>query len=530
MIRLKNNKKITSKMNKKLMTLLFATCFVLSVAAQIENLPMTEGKYKPTDESLKQYKYPAWFRDAKFGIWAVWGPMAVPRMGDWYARKMYQGPTYDCAKERYKAGHPDYTYQVEHYGHPSEVGYKDIIPLWKAEKWNPEELMKLYKRVGAKYFVALATHHDNFFLWNSKLHPKWNSVNMGPQKDVVDLWQKAARQEGLYFGVSEHLEHSYCWFQTSRGSDQLGTKAGIPYDGADPAYEDLYHGPADSCDCDITKFHKNTHFHAYWTNNPKWQREWYDRIKELLDNYQPDLWYADCVLPFEDVGKTLVTHYYNSDLKTKAKKGVVFTCKEESEGKWVHDHERKAAGEISEYPWQTDTSIGDWIYRDNDRYKTGTQIIQMLVDIVSKNGNLLLNVGLTPEGDLDRKEILILEEIAAWMADNGDAIYGTRPWKVYGEGPSITTAKELSDVRKYERNDLRFTVKGKTLYVFCLNKPEGDIHISSLGLQTATGQKIKSISMLGSKEKIKWTQNNEAVVIQKPAQLPEYNTIVFEIH
>jgi alpha-L-fucosidase len=508
----------------RLKTLLIAVSIALPAFGQNENLPMTEGKYKPTDESLKQYKYPEWFRDAKFGIWQVWGPMAVPRMGDWYGRFMYMGETYDCATGKYKPAHPDYTYHVKHYGHPSEFGYKDLIPLWKAERWDPEKLMKLYKRVGAKYFVSIATHHDNFFLWDSKLN-NWNSVNMGPKKDVVGLWKKAAKQEDLYFGVSEHLEHSYCWWQTSQGSDQLGPKAGIPYDGANPEYAELYHGVADTCDCNIAKEPR----YGYWTKNPKWHKEWYDRIKELVDNYQPDLLYSDCVLPFGDVGRTLIAHYYNTGSKYN-KQGVVYNCKEASDGRWVLDHEQTSVNEISEYPWQTDATIGDWIYRTGQKYMTATQVVRMLVDIVSKNGNLLLNVVQTPEGDLEEDVLQILEKIAAWMADNGNAIFGTRPWKVYGEGPSMT-GKQTNNARfrNYQFGDLRFTVKGKNLYAFCMVKPEGDIHISSLGLQTATGQKVKSIRLLGSKEKIKWTQTNEEVVIQKPAQLPEYETVVFEI-
>jgi alpha-L-fucosidase len=513
------------KMNKKLMTLLIAVSFLLPATAQIENLPMCEGKYKPTDESLKQYKYPEWFRDAKFGIWAHWGPQAVPRQGDWYARQMYEGASYNCETGKYKEAHPYYTYHVAHYGHPSEFGFKDIIPLWKAEKWNPEELMKLYKRVGAKYFVTIATHHDNFFLWNSKLN-KWNSVNMGPEKDVVGLWQQAAKNENLYFGVSEHLGTSYCWYQFVHSSDQLGDKAGIPYDGNRPEYADLYHEKADSCDCDIPSNYFN-----WWTKNPKWHKQWYDRIKELLDDYQPDFLYSDSPMPFGDVGRTLIAHFYNSDLKTKAKKGVVYTCKQDSEGKWVHDHERDVAGGISEYPWQTDTSIGDWFYRTGQKYMTASQVIRMLVDIVSKNGNLLLNIVQTPEGDLEEDVLQILEGIAAWIADNGDAIYGTRPWKVYGEGPS--DEKQATgygnEVHPYQQGDLRFTVKGETLYTFSMEKPKSDIRISSLGLKTATGQKIKSISMLGSKEKIKWSQTDAEVIIQKPVQLPEYETVVFAV-
>jgi alpha-L-fucosidase len=508
---------------KKFRTFLVLALMNMSIVvfAQNKDLPMTEGKYKPTDESLKQYKYPDWFRDAKFGIWSHWGPQAVPRQGDWYARGMYERGYYDCEKETYRNPNRYYTYHVEHYGHPSEFGYKDIIPLWKAERWNPDELMKLYKRVGAKYFVSMGTHHDNFFLWNSKLH-KWNSVNMGPKKDVVGLWQQAAKNEGLYFGVSEHLGASYCWFQSSHRSDQLGDKAGVPYDGNNPEYQDLYHGKAEPDD------------NGWLTKNPVWQREWYERIRELIDTYNVDLLYSDSGLPFEDVGRSLIAHFYNQNLKAKGK-GVVYTCKQSSDGRWVHDRERGVAEGISEFPWQTDTSIGDWFYRTGQKYMTGPEVVQMLVDIVSKNGNLLLNIVQTPEGDLEQDVLDILEDIAIWMQDNSVAIYGTRPWKVYGEGPSITEKQAkgqfggLKDVREYQPTDLRFTVKNKTLYTFCMEKPTEDIHIKSLGLKTETGAKISSIKMLGSEEKIKWTQNDEEVVIQKPAQLPRYNTPVFAI-
>jgi alpha-L-fucosidase len=492
------------------------------VTAQNKDLPMTEGKFKPTDESLKQYKCPEWFRDAKFGIWTVWGPMAVARSGDWYARFLYQGATYNCATETYTEKHPAYAYHAANFGHPSEFGYKDLIPLWKAEKWNPEALMKLYKRAGAKYFVTIATHHDNFFLWDSKFH-RWNSVNMGPKKDVVGIWKEAATKEGLYFGVTEHLAASYNWFQVAHGSDQLGPKAGVPYDGANPEYWDYYHEPSQPGDV------------GWLSTDPKRQRDWYDRIKELVDNYHPDLLYSDCGLPFEDVGRTLIAHYYNQDAQQKKAKGVVYTCKEESNSRWVRDYELGVAEDISEHPWQTDTGLGDWVYREGMELKTSSQVIQMLIDIVSKNGNLLLDVALPPGGDIPDAQVRILEEIAEWIQDNGEAIYSTRPWKVYGEGPSITEAQEkglfhgIKDVRSYKQGDLRFTAKGKTLYAFCMEKPTGDIHISSLGLKAATGQKVLSISLLGSKEKIKWSQDNNGVVIQKPIQLPEYNTIVFAI-
>ena len=483
--------------------------FVLSTAPGSRLLAQT---FKPTDESFKQYKYPEWFRDAKFGIWAHWGPQAVPRQGDWYAKKMYE------------EGGDDYKYHVAHYGHPSKFGYKDIIPLWKAERWNPEQLMALYKKTGAKYFVSMATHHDDFFLWNSKIH-KWNSVNMGPKKDVVGLWQKAAKKEGLRFGVSEHLGASYTWFQTSHGADKNGPLASVPYDGANPEFEELYHpktAPDDK---------------AWLTNNPENQKNWLACITELIDMYKPDLLYSDSELPFGEVGRTMLAHLYNQDMsKNGGKLEAVYSCKmNASNGRWVQDLERGAMDSISPYPWQTDTSIGDWYYRTGQKYMTGTEVIQMLVDIVSKNGNLLLNVVQTPEGDLEPDVMAILDEIGKWTPANGEGIYGTRPWKIYGEGPSMKKQEKgtfggVKDVRPYESTDIRFTSKGETLYAFCMKNPIADIRIASLGQNSkVSSKKVASVKILGSDEKLNWKQEADALVINKPSILPDWKVITFKI-
>jgi len=496
------------------LTSLLVLVLIVSVNAQQEKKEKAiVGKFQPTDESFKQYQYPEWFRDAKFGIWAHWGPQAVPRMGDWYAKQMYQ------------EGSADYKYHLAHYGHPSKFGYKDIIPLWKAERWDPEQLMKLYKKVGAKYFVSMATHHDDFFLWNSKIH-KWNAVNMGPKKDVVGLWQKAAKNEGLRFGVSEHLGASYTWFQSSRGADKNGPMAGVPYDGVNPAYEDLYH-PATTPDDK-----------AWLTNNPDNQKNWLACISELIDMYKPDLLYSDSELPFGDVGKTMLAHYYNQDLvKNGGKLEAVYTCKMvPSDGKWVRDIERGVNDSISPYPWQTDTSIGDWFYRTGQKYRTGAEVIQMLVDIVSKNGNLLINVVQTPEGDLEPDVLAILDEIGKWTPANGVGIYGSRPWKIFGEGP-LTSGKQkkgqfggLSDNQSFSASDIRFTTKGGKLYAYCMGKPTEDIKISSLGKSSKLNDKaIASVKMLGSNEKIKFNQEADALVINKPAVLPDWKVVGFEI-
>jgi len=509
--------------NLRLICLLVAAQIFSVSAQQKTKLP---DKFTPTDESFKQYQYPEWFRDAKFGIWAHWGPQAVPRQGDWYARKMYESDIVD-RKTNKPTGKPskEYIYHVEHYGHPSKFGYKDIIPLWKAERWDPEQLMKLYKKVGARYFVSMATHHDNFFLWNSKIN-RWNAAQMGPKKDVVGLWQKAAKKEGLRFGVSEHLGASYTWFQPSHGADQTGPMAGVPYDGANPEFQDLYHPKTAPDDF------------AWLTNNPENQQNWLSCITELIDMYKPDLLYSDSELPFGEIGRTMLAQFYNQDMaKNGGKLESVYTSKlRPSEGRWVQDLERGAMDSISPYPWQTDTSIGDWYYRTGQKYMTGTEVIQMLVDIVSKNGNLLLNVVQTPEGDLEPDVMAILDEIAKWTPSNGEGIYGTRPWKIYGEGPTTAKTQEkgrfggVKDVRPYESTDVRFTTKEGAVYAFCMNKPTNNIKINSLGKNSKVNRKvISSVKLLGSKEKLVWSQDEDALVINKPANLPEWQVQTFKV-
>lgn len=494
---------------KSVSLVLIALVAFFTISAQKGKLPIADGPFKPSDDSFTQYKYPDWFRDAKFGIWAHWGPQAVPRQGDWYARRMYQEKD------------PAYKYHVEHYGHPSVFGYKDIIPLWKAEKWDPDKLMALYKKTGAKYFVSMGSHHDDFFLWNSRIH-KWNAVNMGPHKDVVGTWQEAAKKQGLKFGVSEHLGASFTWFQAAHKSDTEGPKAGVPYDGANPEYWDLYHAPATPDD------------RGWLTNNLVFQIEWFNSIKELIDNYHPDLLYSDSQMPFEDIGRSLIAHFYNQDIaRNNGTLGVVYTCKQPSGGKWVQDVERGVLDTLSQYPWQTDTSIGDWYYRTGQKYKTANEVIQMLVDIVSKNGNLLLNVVQTPEGDLEPDMLQILDGIGTWTAANGEGIYGTRPWKIFGEKPegaSNVQRARFNENYQFTAKDIRFTTKEGYLYAFCLGTPTEDIVVRSLGTNSKyESRPVASVKMLGSDQKIKFTQNATGLIIKKPVKLPVWQIPGFKI-
>ncbi len=300
---------------------------------------------------------------------------------------------------------------------------------------------------------------------------------------------------------------------------------GIPYDGANPEFQDLYHPKTAADD------------RGWLTKDPVNHQNWLASINELIDLYQPDLLYSDSELPFGDVGRTMLAHYYNQDIvKNEGYLDAVYTCKNlPSEGRWVRDIERGAMDAISKDPWQTDTSIGDWYYRTGQKYMTANQIIQMLVDIVSKNGNLLLNVVQTPEGDLEQDVLDILEEIALWIPVNGEGIYGSRPWKIYGEGPAIEKQEKgnhggVKDVRPYGPSDIRFTTKGDILYAFCMDTPAEDITVASLGLNSEVFQgKVKSVKMLGSDEKINWSHEAEGLVISKPDELPEWQVTAFKI-
>ena len=482
-----------------LLSLRVAVCHGAESAASQPPGPLAiaPGKFQPTMASLTNYHCPEWFRDAKFGIWAHWGPQAVPMMGDWYARRLYL------------PGDKIYQHHLETYGHPSTNGYKDIIPLWKAEKWDPERLMALYKKAGARYFVSMGSHHDNFFLWNSKLH-KWNAANMGPKRDVVGDWQKAAQKYGLRFGVSEHLGASFTWFQPSHKSDTNGALAGVPYDGADPQYQDLYHFPAEPGD------------KGWYSTNPRWQQMWFDEIKELVDNYHPDLLYTDGGVPFgNEVGRSMIAHFYNQDAaRHDGNVEAVYNCKQRSDGRWVEDLERGIMPKIDPHPWQTDTSIGDWFYNRNWKFRPVSWVIHMLVDNVSKNGNLLLNVVQRPDGSLDPEVETMLAQLADWNAIHGEAIFGTRPWLVYGESGLKVKGGSFGEDFRYNAKEIRFTTKGATLYAIALGWPEdGQLTIRSLAKPGGQNiNNITAINLLGYDGKLEWKQTPNELVVTLPAQ------------
>ncbi len=459
-----------------------------SLAAPARSAPATVP-FAATRESLKQYRVPEWFRDAKFGIWAHWGPQSAAEDGDWYARNMYI------------QGSAQYNYHLAHYGHPSRFGFKDLIPTWKGDRFDPENLLSLYKKAGARYFVSMGVHHDNFDLWNSR-HTRWNSVNMGPRKDIVGMFRDAALRQGLRFGVSEHLWISYKWFAVSHGADQDGPLAGVAYDGQDPANADLYHDAA------CARFATGK---LQWDSEgipESWRKHWLLRISGLVDQYQPDLLYTDGPIPFEEYGLRLVSHHYNENARRHGGHvEAVYTSKRREDcdgGACVLDVERGIVDRIWPDPWQTDTCVGQWHYKRGARYKSPKTVLDMLCDIVSRNGNLLLNFPLPNSGELDPEERHILSEITAWMAVNSEGIHDTRPWKVFGEGPA-TQVKPEGAFNENARHDLtaediRFTTRGKILYAFVMGAPKEEVRIKAV-----TGE-VENVEMLGYRQPLRWRQ------------------------
>ncbi|WP_442795688.1 alpha-L-fucosidase [Pelobium manganitolerans] len=495
----------------------------------------SSGPFTASWESLSKYVVPDWFRDAKFGIWAHWGPQCQPERGDWYARGMYQ------------EGSDQYRYHCKKYGHPSKFGFKDVINEWKAENWNPEELVALYKKAGARYFMALANHHDNFDLYNSS-HQPWNSTKLGPKKDIIAGWAKAAKQNDLHFGVSVHAAHTWSWYETSQRWDKKGPYAEIPYDGNltkkqgkdkwwdgyDP--QDLYaqNHPMSENSWDNGMIHKQWD----WGNgvvkpSDAYCEKFYKRTKELIDRYEPELVYFDDTAlplwPISDAGLRIAAHMYNKSIKRNGQLEAVICGKILSQQQrqcMVWDIERGQSNQIEPLPWQTDTCIGAWHYDrriyEKNRYKSAKTVIHTMIDVVSKNGNLMLNIPVRGDGTIDEKERAVVEEIGEWMKINSEGIYGSRPWVDYGEGPSTENTIPLSAQgfnegkgNPFGAQDIRFTKKGTTLYAFFMEYPDSRIAVSKkLGVK-GVGE-IKNISLLGSGAALKFEQNGEVLKVDLP--------------
>jgi len=482
---------------------------------------MSNKKFEASFESLRTYECPSWFMDAKFGIWSHWGPQSVAMAGDWYARNMYI------------QGQPQYLYHLRHYGHPSQFGYKDIVKLWKAEKFDPEGLMDLYVKAGARYFMAQAMHHDHFFNYPSKYN-RFNSTQTGPMKDICGLWKKAADRHGLPFGFSEHLGATFSWWAVNKGADTYGPFKGVLYDGNDPAYRDFY---MDNYE-DIAADGDRTRLTCWYTKNSKHHKYWLSVIKELIDMFTPDLLYTDGGLPFGYCrdggyeysaadshpdyiyGLNAVSYLYNKSIDKNGENKAVYLQKDRREvihSIGILDIERSQLPGIQGKPWHTDTCIGNWFYDAKQQFKRPGHIIEMLIDIVSKNGTMLLNILQRPDGSVDDEALYILNEIASWTSCCGEGLYGTRHWRTFGEGFSQVHIEGFTEEEvAWTETDFRFTSKGNTVYAFIMKTPQNrTIVIRSFKPE----EKAASVRLLGGGE-VSYSQNFGVITVKLPETLP----------
>ncbi|HEX3436242.1 MAG TPA: alpha-L-fucosidase [Pseudacidobacterium sp.] len=461
------------------------------VLASVDKIAQ-EGPFQPSWDSLRSYKIPEWYQDAKFGIFIHWGVYSVPAFGsEWYPRNMY------------RQGSDEFKHQVETHGPQTQFGYKDYIPMFHAQDFDPKAWATLFKESGAQYIIPVAEHHDGFQMYRSDLSD-WTAVKMGPKRDILGELRTAILAEGLHFGASSHRAEHY-WFMN-------GGRA-FPSDVQDPKYASLY-GPA----------HVGIDPEKNGTGHPDnaYLDDWLARSGELVERYHPELVYFDWWVEqdtFQPYLKRFAAFYYNQAAQNGQQ--VVLFRKNNAfpDGTTVLDKERSLMDNIRPQHWQTDTSISDksWGYITGDTYKSPESLVWQLVDIVSKNGNLLLNIGPKSDGTIPEEAQNILLKMGAWLKVNGEAIYGTRPWTLYGEGPTkvATEAFHDSSTKPYTSQDIRFTTTGKTLYAIAMGWPT-DRHLLIHSLGAGSGFNVASVSLLGSDAAIHYTQTNEGLELNLP--------------
>ena len=526
------------------------------------NIPIASGPFQPTRESIeKNYPgEPAWLREAKFGIWVHFGPQSAGESGDWYARRLYL--------EGSKANKN----HLMKYGHPSEAGYMEVLRKWNPVKLDPAKLTKIYQDAGARYLMIQGVHHDNYDLWNSSYQP-WNSVNIGPKRDLIGEWAKACRKDNLYFGVTFHHEYSWWWWQTAFRSDTTGDKKGIPYDGnltlADgkgkwwEGYDPrLLYG------IDLREYKGvDEKANAGWSPAPagifsqhleyaKWYAtNWALRMMDVVEKYDPDFIYTDGTVqgPFTgngtgtgikaDAMQHVMADFYNRTLKRRGNVNTfsIVKFRHKTNGT-VNTEEFGVPADINtNQPWIAEAPVGDWFYAPGFTYNSG-MMIRYVIEAIARDGNAALCVSILPDGSLDEGSLRMLKEVGEWMRCNGDAVYGSKAWVIPGEGeivngklkmlPGGALSKKHAEFG-FNSNDFRFT-KGKdsSLYTFCMTVPASgsEVKVKALGsASTYLGKTIRTVKLLGYEGKLVWKQEKDGLVITCPDTQKFKTAIVFKI-
>jgi alpha-L-fucosidase len=472
--------------------------------------------FEPNWDSLKQYQIPQWYQDAKLGIFIHWGIYSVPAYdNEWYSRNMYLPESHVSE------------YHRKTWGDQTQFGYKDFIPLFKGEHFDPQAWADLFQRAGARYVVPVAEHHDGFPMYASAL-TRWNAAKMGPQRDILGELGAAVRQRGMKLGTSSHRAEHWWFFDGGRR---------FPSDVSDPQYADFY-GPA------VVASPGNNFAPEIW-HNRHWQPvpdtafldDWLARCKEIVENYAPQVFYFDWWIEqaiFEPYIQQFAAYYYNRARERGQE--VVLNYKHGAfpEGTAVYDIERGKLREIRPQAWQTDTSLSykSWCYIQDDHFKSLTTIIHNLADIVSKNGNLLINVGPKADGTIPDEAQSLLLGLGDWLAINKEAIYGSRPWHVYGEGTTVQPEGHMQEKqdKPFTAQDIRFTTNNGALYAISLGVPEGNLTIRSLGHGSQLdANQIDHIEMLGSSAALEWTQTSDGLTLTLPAAPLNAHASVFKI-
>ncbi len=525
---------------------------LISLLVACLSIPCFSQEQEHSWEELRdQYEFPSWYTEARFGIWVHWGAQTEPlKGGGWYARHMYMQ---DVGREQW--GDAAYEYHCKTYGHPSEIGYKDVLNEWKAEKLDTDALVKYFKSLGAKYFVALANHHDHFDNFNSTYHP-WNSVKVGPKRDIIKEFEVSCKKFDIPYGVSSHDDRFLSWWLPAFGADTSGVYQGKLYDGhmtvedgkgkwwegLNPA--DLYGLPPKQRTPEYLESVK---------------QNWVLRHTELVTKYDVDmLWFDGYGFPYKEYGKQVCQAFFNHKLQQSGTIDAVVAGKFSNEPSTVKDIEKGGASEILPYPWQGITTPRTWFYKEDDarmEYKQNARtIIELLADYMSKNGNLLLNVELLADGTIPPEQKVMLDDIGAWVNLNSEAIYASKPWLIYGDnidsylkreddGTDETDLAALKEQKKaahfnertmaspaYGHDEVRYVTNNKALYVIVLNPEKGDIVLPSLGVNsTQKPGKITSIKMIGGKDSIKFRQGQEQLILSVPGKRPNRYATVFKL-